>query len=85
MATTLQAQKRFSRECTRNTRFFFDSCSFASIRGQWVFVVVVIPHVRSGFQEEPGGVFLTVITTSHAPFAMNSRIAGKKYLLTGMC
>ena len=36
-------------------------------------------------QEEPGGVFLTVITTSHAPFAMNKRIAGKKYLLTGTC
>jgi hypothetical protein len=31
-----------------------------------------------------GGVFLTVITTSHAPFAMKSRMAGKKYLLTGM-
>jgi hypothetical protein len=30
-----------------------------------------------------GGVFLTVITTSHAPFAMNNKIAGKKYLLTG--
>src|SRR5690242_12630468 len=28
-----------------------------------------------------GGVFLTVITTSHAPFAMNSKAAGKKYLL----
>jgi hypothetical protein len=32
----------------------------------------------------PGGVFLTVITTSHAPFSMNSRTAGKRYLLTGI-
>jgi hypothetical protein len=32
-----------------------------------------------------GGVFLTVIATSHTPFKMNNKTAGKKYLLTGMC
>src|SRR5689334_10245431 len=36
-----------------------------------------------GFQEDPGGVFLTVITTSQMPFAVKSPIAGNKYLPTG--
>jgi hypothetical protein len=34
-------------------------------------------------ERHPGGVFLTVITTSHTPFSMKSSTAGKKYLPTG--
>ena len=74
------------KESPPNARETYESflfVPFVSIRGPKVFVAIVIPHMRSGFQEGPGGVFLTIITTSHSPFAMNSRIAGKKYVLTG--
>ena len=61
----------------------------AQIRGKCF--VPPLPHFlcvskvlsgRPGMRYCRGGVFLTVITTSHAPFAINSKIAGKKYLLT---
>jgi hypothetical protein len=89
MPASMQAKKRSSRECTRNTRIFCTvfiraKCAaklFLRFLLSSVFQRCSCPLLRLRYCL--GGVFLTVITTSHAPFAMNNKIAGKKYLLTG--